>query len=107
MHILLAVRVFPAVLAGVTLFAGTAAWADNRVFIIASQADGYGIDQCLAQGERCGAHAAHSYCRSRDFAQAIAYRRVRPEEMTDSIRGSSNSCRHSSCNEYVAITCQR
>jgi hypothetical protein len=100
-------RIIPAILAGATLFAGAAAWADSRVFIIANQADGYGIDQCLAQSERCGAHAAHSYCRSRDFAQATAYRRVKPDEMTDSIPGSTGSCRHSGCNEYVAITCQR
>jgi hypothetical protein len=106
MHILPAVRVFPVILAGVALFAATA-WADSRIFIIANHADGYGVDQCLAQGESCGANAAHSYCRSRDFAQAVAYRRVRPDEMTDSIRGSTNSCRHSGCNEYVAITCQR
>ena len=59
------------------------AWADSRIFIIANHADGYGVDQCLAQGESCGAHAARSYCRSRDFAQAVAYRRVRPDEMTD------------------------
>jgi hypothetical protein len=94
-------------LVGIALFTGASAWADSRVFIIANQADGYGIDQCLAQGERCGAHAAHSYCRSRDFARATAYRRIRPEEMTDSIPGSTGSCRHSGCNEYVAITCQR
>ncbi|EAQ35700.1 hypothetical protein NB311A_12789 [Nitrobacter sp. Nb-311A] len=106
MHIFPVARVFPAILAGLALSA-TIAWADSRVFIIANQADGYGVDQCLAQSESCGAYAAHSYCRSRDFAQAIAYRRVRPEEMTDSIRGSTNSCRHSGCNDYVAITCQR
>jgi hypothetical protein len=105
-------RIIPLILAGVfvastALFAGAPARADSRVFIIANQADGYGIDQCLAQGERCGAHAAHSYCRSRNFAQATAYRRIRPDEMTDSIPGSTGTCRHSGCNEYVAITCQR
>ena len=58
----------------------SAASADSRVFIIANQADGYGIDQCLARGEKCGAHAARSYCQSRDFAQATSYRRVDPEK---------------------------
>lgn len=106
MHIFPVARVFPGILAGAALFAASA-WADSRIFIVASQADGYGIDQCLAEGESCGAHAAHSYCRSRDFAQAIAYKRVRPDEMTDSIPGSTSSCRHNGCNEYVAITCQR
>jgi hypothetical protein len=94
-------------LAGISFFAVATARADSRVFVIANQADSYGIDQCLAQGERCGAHAAHSYCRSRDFAQAIAYRRAKPDEVTDSIPGPTGFCRHGGCSEYVAITCQR
>ena len=67
-----------------SLLAATAASADSRVFIIANQADGYGVDQCLAKGEKCGAHAARSYCQSRDFAQAVSYRRVDPDEITGS-----------------------
>jgi hypothetical protein len=85
----------------------TAASADSRVFIIANEADGYGIDQCLARGEECGAHAALSYCRSRDFAEATSYRRVEPEEITGSVPKEAANCKHSGCNEYVAITCQR
>ena len=43
---------FPsALLACFSLLAATAASADSRVFIIANQADGYGVDQCLAQGK--------------------------------------------------------
>lgn len=98
----------PAVLAASVLLAATAAAADSRVFIIANQADGYGIDQCLAKGEQCGAHAAQSYCQSRDFAQATSYRRVDPDEITGSVpRDASATCNHAGCNEYVAITCQR
>jgi hypothetical protein len=70
------------------LLATSAASADSRVFIITNQADGYGLDQCLAGGDKCGAHAARSYCQSHEFASAIAYRRLDPDE-------------------YVAITCQR
>ena len=90
----------------VFLFAASAATADSRVFIIANQADGYGVDQCLAKGEKCGAHAARSYCQSHDFAQASSYRRVDPDEITGSVPTGSN-CNHAGCNEYVAITCQR
>ena len=74
-----------ALLACAFLFAASAASADSRVFIIANQADGYGVDQCLARGEKCGAHAARSYCQSRDFAQAVSYRRVDPDEITGSV----------------------
>jgi hypothetical protein len=89
------------------LFATSAAMADSRVFIIANQADGYGVDQCLAKGEKCGAHAARSYCQSRDFAQALSYRRVDPDEITGSVPKANGSCDHAGCNEYVAIICQR
>ena len=90
------------------LFAASAASADSRVFIIANQADGYGIDQCLAKGEKCGAHAARSYCQSREFASATAYRRVDPDEITGSVpRAGNGKCTGSGCDEYVAITCQR
>jgi len=89
------------------LFAASDASADSRVFIVANQADGYGVDQCLAKGDKCGAHAALSYCQSRDFAQATSYRRVDPDEITGSVPAASGSCHHAGCNEYVAITCQR
>jgi hypothetical protein len=90
------------------MLTATAASADSRVFIIANQADGYGIDQCLARGEKCGAHAARSYCQSRDFAQATSYRRVDPDEITGSVpKTAAGTCTGVGCHEYVAITCQR
>src|SRR3954453_21671812 len=101
-------RVPSAFLTCVSLLIAQQAWADSRVFIIANQADSYGIDQCLAKGEKCGAHAARSYCQSRDFAQASSYRRVDPDEVTGAIpKPAGGSCNHAGCNEYVAITCQR
>ena len=97
-----------AALACAFIFVASAASADSRVFIIANQADGYGVDQCLAKGDKCGAHAARSYCQSRDFAQALSYRRVDPDEITGSVpKVNGESCNHGGCNEYVAITCQR
>jgi len=101
-------RIPSALLASAFLLATSAAFADSRVFIIENHADGYGVDQCLAKGEKCGAHAALSYCRSRDFAQASSYRRVDPEEVTGSVpKGIGANCGHAGCGEYIAITCQR
>ena len=100
-------RSLPAFLALTFVLSASAASADSRVFIIANQADGYGVDQCLARGEKCGAHAAHSYCQSRNFAEATAYRRVDPDEITGSVPKAGENCSHAGCNEYVAITCQR
>src|SRR5580698_10617910 len=78
-------RLLPSLLACVVLLATSAASAGSRVFIIANEADGYGVDQCLARGEKCGEHAARPYCPSRDFAPALSYRRVDPEEVTGSV----------------------
>jgi hypothetical protein len=97
-----------AFLACTLVLTASAASADSRVFIIANQADGYGIDQCLAKGDKCGAHAARSYCQSRDFAQATSYRRVDPDEITRSVpKAAGDTCAGAGCHEYVAITCQR
>jgi hypothetical protein len=96
-----------ALLVCLCLVTGSAARADSRVFIIANQADGYGVDQCLTNGEKCGAHAALSYCQSRNFAQASSYRRVDPDEITGSVPKGGENCGRSGCREYVAITCQR
>jgi hypothetical protein len=95
------------VAAGLFVATASAASADTRVFIIANQSDGYGIDQCLAKGEQCGAHAAHAYCQSRDFAEATSYRRIDPDEVTGSVPKPSEGCSRAGCSEYVAITCQR
>ena len=99
-------RSISAILACAFLSAASAPSADSRVFIIANQADGYGIDQCLANGDKCGAYAARSYCQSRDFAQATAFRRVDPDEITGAVPGNEK-CTGNGCGEYVAITCQR
>ena len=100
-------RSISALLAFVFVAAASAASADSRVFIVANQSDGYGVDQCLARGEKCGAHAARSYCQSRDFAEASSYRRVDPDEITGSVPKAGPNCNHAGCSEYVAITCQR
>ena len=101
-------RSLSALLTCAFVLAASSASADTKVFIIANQADGYGVDQCLASGDKCGAHAARVYCQSRDFAQATSFRRVDPDEITGSIpKGGATDVGHSGCNEYVAITCQR
>jgi hypothetical protein len=82
------------------------AFADSHVFIVANQPDGYGIDQCLANGERCGASAARMYCESHQYARASSYHRIENDEITGAIPASTRSpAPHG--DSYVAITCQR
>ena len=85
------------------------ALADSRVFIVANQPDGYGIDRCLANGARCGVPAARAYCESNNFRSASAFRRLDPDEVTGTIPAAAGqTCSGRSCAaEYVAITCER
>jgi hypothetical protein len=100
-----------AILVGLTAilcvcFTGSAQ-AERRMFIIANDGDGYGIDRCLASGDRCGAAAANSYCKHREFASALSYRKVDRDEITGAIpAGGSGGCKDSNC-DVVAIVCTR
>jgi hypothetical protein len=85
----------------------TAAQAEKRMFIIASNADGYGVDRCLASGAHCGDAAATAYCRSREFAQATSFRKVDTDEITGAIPANNVVCRGGACDQFVAIECSR
>ena len=77
------------------------------MFIIANDGDGYGIDRCLASGDKCGAAAANAYCRTHQFTSAAAYRKVDRDDITGAIpTGGTGGCRGGDCN-VVAIVCTR
>ena len=102
-------RVTFAVLAfALTILSASSASAERRMFIIANNASGYGVDRCLASGAACGAPIATAYCRSREFNQAVSYRKVEKNDITGAVpSGASGGCRGQGCDEYVAIECAR
>ena len=102
MRYVLACLAFAAVLCG-----NASAQAERRIFIIANNADSYGVDRCLATGATCGVAVATAYCKSRDFAHAQSFHKVDREEITGAVRSSSETCRGGSCDEFVAIECTR
>ena len=83
------------------------AHSEKRIFIIANNADGYGVDRCLAAGETCGAAAAAAYCKARDFSAAASYRKVDRGEITGAAPASAQGCGRTGCDEYIAIECTR
>jgi hypothetical protein len=90
------------------LVLGSSAQAERRVFIITSDAGGYGVDRCLAAGAKCGAAAANAYCRTREFAQATSFSKVDRDDITGAIpAGATGGCKGSSCDDLVAIVCTR
>ncbi len=98
--------VFAAATAAALLFGAAAAQAEKRVFIIANNANEYGVDRCLVTGATCGETVANSYCRSREFAQALSYRKVDRDDITGAIPASGD-CHHGVCEAFVAIECTR
>jgi hypothetical protein len=103
-------RTILAGLLGLSLLAGAAdaAQGERRMFIIPNDADGYGIDRCLANGEHCGRAAANTYCQTHQFAQAMTYHKVDREEITGAIPAdASGGCKAGRCDNLVAIVCTR
>lgn len=100
-------RFFQASSLTATLLTASAAAAEKRIFIIANEPDGYGIDRCLASGESCGAAAAAAYCRTREFTQAATFHRVNRSDVTSTVAATDASCRGESCMQFVAIECSR
>ena len=98
--------VIAAVAFAAVLLGAAAAEAEKRVFIIANNADGYGIDRCLASGASCGEAAANSYCHTREFAHALSYRKVDRDDITGGVP-ATGSCRGAHCDNFVAIECAR
>jgi hypothetical protein len=96
-----------ATMAFAALLGASAAQAEKRVFIIENNADGYGIDRCLANGAKCGAAAATAYCKSREFIQAVSYRKVDKDEITGAIPVTGRDCHGGTCEQFVAIECTR
>lgn len=83
------------------------AQAEKRIFIVANNADGYGVDRCLASGAKCGTAAATAYCKTKEFAQATSFRQVDKDEITGAIPTNTGSCKGGSCEQFVAIECTR
>jgi hypothetical protein len=102
-------RFLIAACAAISMLLGAAeAQAEKRMFIIANDGDGYGVDNCLASGGPCGAAVANSYCHSREFAQATSFRKVDRDDITGAIPASpSGNCHGNSCDNFVAIECSR
>jgi len=98
--------VFAAAAFAAALLGAATAKAEKRVFIIANNADGYGVDRCLASGASCGAAVANSYCHSREFAQALSFRKVDRDDITGAIP-ANGSCHGATCDDFVAIECSR
>ena len=89
-----------------TAAVATAAQAETRVFIVVNNADGYGVDRCLATGASCGKAVAAAYCRAQDFVEALTFRRIDRAEITSAVSTDAATCR-GLCEELIAIECGR
>ena len=91
-----------------TLCGIASAQAEKRLFIVANNPDGYGVDRCLASGARCGGPIASAYCRSRAYGQAVSFHKVARSDITGAVPdGGSPRCPPGACPDFVAIECAR
>jgi hypothetical protein len=96
-------RAFAAVLTFAAVLCGAvSAHAEKRIFIIANNPDGYGVDRCLATGATCGAAVATAYCQAREFTKAASFRKIDRDEITGVIPTGLVKT-----DEFVAIECLR
>jgi len=95
--------VFAALVLAAGVFA-PAAQAEKRVFIIANNSDGYGVDRCLATGASCGAAVATAYCQSRNYTEAASFRKVDRQEIAGAEPATTGT---SARDQFVAIECLR
>jgi hypothetical protein len=102
MRTLFAVAVLAAVIASLSV-----AQAEKRIFVIANDSDGYGIDHCLATGAQCGTAAATAFCRGREYAQAVSFKKAERDQVTGSLTDSGARYRRTADADYVAIECTR
>ena len=96
----------PLVIAAVVASA-LAARAETKIFFVENQPDGYGIDQCLASGAKCGKPMASYYCQSRQYGGVVSFRKVEPDELPADKATTDGACRASGCVDFVAIECVR
>jgi len=82
----------------------SAAHAEKRIFVIANNADDYGVDRCLSSGARCGVAVATAYCQSHDYLQAASFHKVDHDEVTHTVPVTDGS---GSGGGYIAIECLR
>jgi len=88
--------------------AAAPARAEKRIFIVANNPDGYGVDRCLSAGESCGRAMAAAYCHSHDFSQAVSFGKVDRDDITGAVpTAGGTGCRGAGCDAFVAIECTR
>jgi len=59
----------------------------------------------LRAGAPCGTAAATAYCRARNFAEVLSFRRV--DGATPAVAVAANDCPNGLCDALLAIECSR
>ncbi|NJO53690.1 MAG: hypothetical protein HC829_01610 [Bacteroidales bacterium] len=88
-----------------------AAAVETETFVI-SNFDGYGVDQCLAEGRPCGQAVAAAWCRSREYNSVVDFGRLDRTNSAGTRQASQGAqlaanCTGRACGELIAIICAR
>ena len=76
--------------------------ATETTFVVPAD-DGYGMDDCLAEGKACAKLVADSWCQVKGMSVAVRFERASAEDITASL--TSKATVNPSQNAYL-ITCR-
>ena len=77
-------------------------YATETTFVVPAD-DGYGMDDCLAEGKACAKLVADSWCQVKGMSVAVRFERASAEDITASL--TSKAAVNPSETAYL-ITCQ-
>ncbi|WP_246564901.1 hypothetical protein [Ancylobacter sonchi] len=79
----------------------------GKMFVV-DMSDGYGVDNCVANGGACGQAIADAWCRVHDFERAVSFGKVTSDALRISVaaKTAQTTCTGGSCRDTVAITCR-
>jgi len=88
-------------------FAGSVEMAHSadplvREFVVPAD-DGYGMDDCLAEGKACAKLVADTWCQVKGLNHSVRFEAAAPEDITGSL--SEDAARPAAAPAYL-ITCQ-
>lgn len=70
-------------LAAFALFVTSPAFA-NKTLVVPGN-DGYGLSECLSEGQACGSVVADAWCEANGFGKAVSFGRAAAEDVTGSV----------------------
>jgi hypothetical protein len=75
-------------LAAFVIFSAGPALAGKTLIVPGN--DGYGLSECLSEGQSCGSVVADAWCEANGFGRALSFGRAAADDVTGSVMTASS-----------------